>query len=87
LPKAVLRQNEIRVKIGLIPTCERSSEWFPGRVGRFTATHDDERVAARFTTGKLAHLYHQSLLFVEHWNPALGGQIIAVMKAAEPWQG
>jgi hypothetical protein len=22
------------------------SEWFPGRIGRFTATHDNERVAA-----------------------------------------
>ena len=81
------RQNVIRVKIGLIPTCERSSEWFPGRVGRFTATHGNERVAAHFAIGKLAHVYHWSLLFVERWNPALGNQIIAVVETTELWHG
>jgi hypothetical protein len=62
-PRVVHRQNAIQVKIGLIPTCECSSEWFPGRVGRFTAMHDNERVALCFAIGELTHLYHLSLLF------------------------
>jgi hypothetical protein len=84
----VLRQNAIRVKIGLIPTCERSSEGFPGRVGRFTAMHDDERVAACSTMGMLAHLYlHLPSILLEIPAHELGSQIITMMETTEPWYG